>query len=699
MALAAAREMGSAEVSDIAIHQALAFRSTSTTVQLTVSAAGQFRICSEPSAWVLHATGSLSRGGKAQAGQASMEDIRNRCSKRIAGDEFYGQMAAHGLEYGPRFRGVLELWRGEGEALARLRPADDFTPMPDSAMQVLAAAVPDSADDAAYVPVSVDRVAQWGAMSTAVWSHVQAVVERDCVRGDVRLLNPSGGAVIELRGVRLQRVGANSTHDEVADRFYAMEWKSKNAEPAVAEAGRWLVFADRGGIAEGLAERLPGATLVRSGGIMPSNQTWTGLVDCRALDATSAGEVCGPVLELVQNIVRAGWRDVPRLYVVTRHLSLEQSPLWGMSRVIAMEHPELRCTTIGLGSHDSMDALTPELLADSIEDQIVLDDGGRRVARLVHGLADSARPLVPAGGRPFRLEITTPGVLDGLVLQEMIRRAPGPGEVELRVAAAALNFNDVMKAMGIYPGVGDGPVPLGNECAGTVVAIGEGVTGLAVGDEVVALAPYSFGSHVTTPAALVARKPAHLGFEEAASMPVAFLTAAYSLDRIGRLEPGERVLIHSAAGGVGLAAIQIAQQVGAEIFATVGTDEKREYLRSIGVRHVMDSRSLAFADEVMELTGGRGVDVVLNSLAGEAIAKSLAVVAPYGRFLELGKRDLYQNRQIGLWPFRKGLTYSVIDLAGLVQERPAMLGQLLRDLMNNDALRPRRGRCSVPAMR
>jgi phthiocerol/phenolphthiocerol synthesis type-I polyketide synthase C len=198
---------------------------------------------------------------------------------------------------------------------------------------------------------------------------------------------------------------------------------------------------------------------------------------------------------------------------------------------------------------------------------------------------------------------------------------------------------------------------------------------------VVAVVPSSFGSFVTASAGLVSRKPASLSFDEAATIPIAFITAVYALRHLSQLSEGDRILIHSASGGVGLAAVQIAQQVGAEIFATAGSPEKRAFLESLGVPHVMDSRSTAFADEVMARTDGKGVDVVLNSLAGEGMLKSLDVLAPFGRFLEIGKRDIYENRELGLAPFKKQLSYFSIDLERLFGERPAVGVKLFREVM------------------
>src|SRR4051812_23322232 len=222
---------------------------------------------------------------------------------------------------------------------------------------------------------------------------------------------------------------------------------------------------------------------------------------------------------------------------------------------------------------------------------------------------------------------------------------------------------------------------LGMECSGTISAVGQGVQGLEVGDAVMTAAPGSLRTHLTINAQFVVGKPDHVSFEEAATIPITFLTAYYSLNYLGRMQAGDRVLIHAAAGGVGLAAIQLAQRAGAEVFATAGTPGKRELLRAMGVEYVMDSRSLAFADEVMQFTGGQGVDIVLNSLAGEAIPKSLSILGPYGRFVEIGKRDIYEDSKVGLRPFRKNLSLFAVDLDKLCAERPELVETFLHEVM------------------
>jgi NADPH:quinone reductase-like Zn-dependent oxidoreductase/acyl carrier protein len=178
----------------------------------------------------------------------------------------------------------------------------------------------------------------------------------------------------------------------------------------------------------------------------------------------------------------------------------------------------------------------------------------------------------------------------------------------------------------------------------------------------------------------VIRRPTNLSFEECATIPITFLTAYYALHIQGRIRKGERVLIHGAAGGVGLAAIQIVQQAGGEIFATAGSAEKRAYLRTLGIKHVMDSRSLAFEDEIMQITHGEGVDIVLNSLAGEAMEKSLRVLRSFGRFLEIGKRDILEKSKLELLPFQHCLSYSAIDLDQLMFRDKPLVQEMMVEL-------------------
>ena len=403
-------------------------------------------------------------------------------------------------------------------------------------------------------------------------------------------------------------------------------------------------------------------------------------------------DVCGGALRLVQRLVTRGVST--SLILVTRGgqavvpggpVDAVQAPLWGLGGVVALEHPELHCRRIDLDPDaDAAAALADELLADlqpgstagALEDQIALRAGERHVPRLVpRRTAAGLRAPATDARTAYRLETTSRGMLDGLALVPAARRAPGAGEVEIEVAATALNFRDVMSALGTYPG---DPGPLGSECAGTVTAVGDGVSHVAVGDPVVALAAGSFASHVTAPATFVVRRPAALEALDAVTVPVAYVTAHFALHHLGRLSAGDRVLIHAAAGGVGLAAVHLARRAGAEVFATAGSAEKRAYLESIGVTHVMSSRTLDFADQILAATGGRGVDVVLNSLSGEFISRSFAALAPGGRFLEIGKRGWARERVEALG---KDIEFHVIDWGIDAERDPDLIRSMLGDIL------------------
>ena len=275
----------------------------------------------------------------------------------------------------------------------------------------------------------------------------------------------------------------------------------------------------------------------------------------------------------------------------------------------------------------------------------------------------------------YVLGVPPGGSLEALRWQPAERRAPEAGEVEIQVQTAGLNFKDVLLALHMLPATG--PI-LGVECAGEVVRVGAGVTHLAVGASVLAMAPGSFGRYVTVPARMVASLPDGLSFAAAATLPLAFLTVAYALEELAHLQPGERVLIHAAAGGVGQAAIQLAQRVGAEIFATA-SEGKWEVLRALGVKHIMNSRTLEFAEEIRQLTHGEGVDVILNSLRGEFTTQSLTLLKPGGRFLEIGLTDIRSADDVA--KLAPGASYHTIDLTELYQTGAEVLPRLLARIL------------------
>jgi acyl transferase domain-containing protein/SAM-dependent methyltransferase len=296
---------------------------------------------------------------------------------------------------------------------------------------------------------------------------------------------------------------------------------------------------------------------------------------------------------------------------------------------------------------------------------VTIADTAGRVLAIVKGY--TLRLLPPAtAARPAadnaELRIDMRGSLDTMAFTAAARPRVGADEVEIQVETTGINFIEVLYALGMLPEAPGGAFTFGLECAGTVTHVGSAVTGIAPGQRVAAFANASGRVHAVVPAATVAVLPDHLSWDDAATIPAAYMTAYTALVDQARLRRGETVLVHSAAGGVGLAAIHVARAIGARVLATAGSDEKRVYLRSLGVDLVMDSHSTAFAAETMAATGGRGVDVVLNSLAGAYIDLGLSVLASGGRFVELGKRDILDGRAVSLAPFRRRLSFIAVDV-------------------------------------
>jgi polyketide synthase 5 len=382
--------------------------------------------------------------------------------------------------------------------------------------------------------------------------------------------------------------------------------------------------------------------------------------------------------------------ESPRIYVVTRTAqtvlagdrpNLEQAGLRGLIRVIGIEHPHLRATQIDVDEATDTEQLARQLLGESEEDETAWRNGQWYAARLCPTpLRPEERQTTVADHEHdgMRLQIRTPGDLESMELVAAERISPGPGQIEVAVTASSINFADVLVAFGRYPAF-EGRLPqLGTDFAGVVTAVGPDVTDHKVGDHVGGLSPNGcWGTFITCDANLAITLPAGLTDEQAAAVTTATATAWYGLHELASIKAGDRVLIHSATGGVGQAAIAIARAAGAEIFATAGSEQRRQLLRDMGIEHVYDSRSIEFADLIRRDTEGYGVDVVLNSVIGAAQRAGLELLAFGGRFVEIGKRDIYGDTRLGLFPFRRNLTFYAVDLALMSFSHPDRLRDLL----------------------
>ncbi|MBC7840740.1 MAG: SDR family NAD(P)-dependent oxidoreductase [Gemmatimonadaceae bacterium] len=512
-------------------------------------------------------------------------------------------------------------------------------------------------------------------------------------------------------------LGTNGAGDGLEEQFVMLA--RTPAVPVAPSDGLWIVVAPPGGGGSSLAnafeargERVARVSPTAIGDALRAELSAAfsavrgpilGVVNCLELDTASrAGDelhmaalatasavralaVAQAMLTMSHDTVR---NAMPRLWCITRSSVrvsaadaaplMNASPVWGIVRTLQLEHPELAASCLDLpatASAADIDAVVSEVRAGAPEQQTALRDAQRLVARVKH--VSRAAPAFPTS---YVVAPRTRGTIDALAIDPRDIPAPGAGEVVIRVAATGLNFKDVLNVLGTYPGDAGA---IGGECAGVVVAAGADVRSLAVGDRVVGLASGAMSSHVCTPESLVVPLPDGMSFDTASSLPIAYLTAHHTLIELGRLQRGERILIHAGAGGVGLAAIRIAQRVGAEIFATAGSDSKRGFLRGLGVSHVFDSRSAAFSNEILALTNGEGVHVTLNSLSDDFVERSLAVTARGGRFLEIGKRGIWTAEQVAA--LGRQLEYHIVDWTGIARTSPERVGRDLRALLDDIA--------------
>jgi len=568
LALAAARQSfgeGEHVVEDIAVQQAMFFpQGAQRIVQTTLSpeTGGQrtFEVHSALAEnadgkyhWTMHACGTVRCAGSTDAAppddRVDLVAIRERLSDSRTREAFYREMAARGLNYGPAFQVLDSLRRGEGEAFAEVRLPDDVAressryrlhpALLDGCFQSMAGVVPLESDGSpspyTYMPVHLRRIRGYGRPAESMYCHAIRTSELtgpspETVEGDVQLLDQKGRILVELTGIRVQRLGraaVQTREADIRDWFYRVDWQPQPLGAGASITGNaaspWVILADHSGIGSQLAACLrqqgqacvivspgegPAASestehspvdplrgdayrelfdQLLSAGVTPSGIIYLGTLDLGEPTAGFGSDQfhrlgCAGALQLIQQLARTRFTRPPQLWLVTRGAqpvaeseatAFAQSPLWGLGRVAALEHPEMRCRLVDLDpsvkADDAARTLLEEIAKAGDEDQIAFRGGQRFVARLVpapelapkEDLSSSGLPA--AGSGAYRLRVRTPGRLDSLWYEPTGRRQPEPGQVEIEVRAAGLNFSDVLKAMGLYPGIKDEIVPLGIE--------------------------------------------------------------------------------------------------------------------------------------------------------------------------------------------------------------------------------------------
>ncbi|GAB3725688.1 hypothetical protein GCM10027598_43680 [Amycolatopsis oliviviridis] len=586
--------------------------------------------------WTRHANGTLVPDTDAAAQTVTWPPPGE--SQSLEG--FYDDLPGFGYE--GVFRGLKAVWIDGDDVHAEVElPADEdggfgiHPALLDAGLHAMF--LRESAENAGGLPFSWSGVRLRASGATALRLRITFHAE-DTV--SLTAVDPSGAEVLSVGSLVVRRPAARGR--ELPTGLFTVDW----TPVAVAEPVACTAYP----------EVVPGKPAVLS--VLPEDDP-----------VVSAHELGARVLEAIQDWVT---REESTLVVHTRHAAGPDATdpaaasIWGLVRSAQAEHQGRFVLVDGEAEDVPMAVATGE-------PQVAVRDGVPLVPRIAEAGAGVLLP--PAGS--WRLDKSGEGTVENLALEPIDEPELGPDDVRIAVRAAGLNFRDVLNVLGMYPGEAG---PLGCEVAGTVLATGAEVTDLAPGDRVMGMVHGGIGPVAIGERPFLTRVPDGWTDEQAATVPLVFLTAYYALVDLAGLKAGESILIHSAAGGVGMAATQLARHLGAEVFGTA-SEGKQHVLRAAGLPadHIASSRTLDFAEAFRTATGGRGVDVVLNSLAGEFVDASLDVTASGGRFLEMGKTDVRAPENVA---------YRAFDLIEAGRTRTAEIWTELTALFGKGALTP-----------
>jgi NADPH:quinone reductase-like Zn-dependent oxidoreductase/acyl carrier protein len=704
-------------------------------VQLTLSPLEEgwkFQVHSRPYG-VKDADWSLNADGTAIAGVGEEPDVVDpeepidaaiERMERMRPQELFETFDDMELSWGPNWSGSLKsLWLGEGEAIGDISVGEELSenlgtePMHPVLMDLCtgvafpafpALRAAEQGVSGLFLPLRYEQVTLKDKMPRRFYCRAKwrtNELDGETQVFDLDYIDRGGRSLGGIRGFTVKRAPREALlrglGGDATRLLYTLGWHEvplTPSEEAATPGGTWLVA----GFSE-LAAALPGCIpFDRShdsellGQVLAQahekGMPYTGIVwrsSPRPAEESTAEQISRLEAE-IENLLSAvhtaqadnSVKLPGGLWIVTeRAVATEsgepvdavQAALWGLGRTVLNEEPGLRSKLIDVdGSPEAVKLLTGMLASPVDEPELALRQGKALASRLLQW-SRSGHLNVPRAD-DYALLPTERGAIDNLRLTEKEVLPPDEGYVQVRVEAAGLNFRDVLNVLGLYPG---DPGPVGGDFAGTVTQLGEGVTGLEVGQRVYGTMQGAFASRFNVPAQFLAPIPDGVSAVEAATIPAAALTVRLSFDW-SKLNPGDKVLIHAASGGVGLAAIQMAQRHGAEVYATASTF-KRATLRKLGVKHVYDSRTTDFADQILEDTGGAGVDVVLNSLTSEGfIEATVRATAKNGRFAEIAKRDIWTPEQMA--EVRPDIAYEIVALDTVMFQEPDRIRDLLTEV-------------------
>ncbi|MEU9343333.1 type I polyketide synthase [Streptomyces sp. NPDC048278] len=655
--------------------------------------------------WTRHASGHLAPGTARTGDTHSLAVWPPAAAERIGIDDLYDTFAEAGFDYGPAFRGLREVWRRGDDlfAAATLPPAAEGTAdggfalhpvLFDSVLHaVVAGGAVDTAGGRGRLPFSWSGVEQVGPCGATVRIRISPAGE-DAV--SVAVADEHGRPVAQVGALTFRPVSAGqlrALRGGQEQPLYELGWQPVDKSRSESGAGRWALLGAEHGLASRRAdaggEEVPIHTSldeVLTGEVPPYVVLCLDdFVDAGPDLLATVERADARVLDWIQRFLGAERLAGSTLVVLTRLAldtgggerteSLAGASVWGLTRSAQTEHPgRFRLVDID-DTAESWSAFPGALTLG--EDQLALRHGTCLAPRMTPAAPVDNRIEPPAAGA-HRLGILRRGTLENLTWVPCPEAAEplSSGQVRIAVHAAGLNFRDITIALGLVERTGI-DAGLGSEGAGSVLEVADDVTDLAPGDRVMGIFPGAFGRVAVADRRLLMPVPDGWSYTEAASVPGAYLTAYYALFHLKRLEKGQRILVHAAAGGVGTAAVQLARHVGAEVYGTA-SPAKWPALRRLGLddRHLASSRSLDFEQRFLESSGGHGMDVVLNSLAHRFVDASLRLLPEGGSFIEMGKTDIRDHRQVAA--DHPGVDYRAFDL---YDAGPDLIGQMFRDVM------------------
>ncbi len=680
----------------------------------------------EGAEWTRHASGTLAPCGRESLqGQALTEEAGALAgewppagAEQVAVDGLYDDLASLGLDYGPDFQGLRALWRRGAELFAEvslsaglLSEAGSFAVHPallDGALHALGSAMTSGDGGGGGGGGGVRLPFSWSGVRLHARGAAALRVALRPLSGEaiaVSVADERGEPVVSVdslvaRAISPEQLRAGRPAGR--DALLRVEWVAAPVTPeadTVADPARDTALLEvqprsalAGAAAQGGGELasypdLASLGSAAEGGLAAPRYVLVDFTDAAGELPGAAHRLTLKALDLLQRWLADERLADSRLVLCTRGAvaaaagedlpGLAAAPVWGLVRSAQMESPGRIALIDFDGTESSWRALPAALAAISAETQLAVRQGVALAPRLTRAGAGQLTP--PAGPSEWRLGIgSAGGTLEDLHLlaNPEAERTLEPREVRLAVRAAGVNFRDVVAALGVVSLRGDWDA-IGSEGAGVVLEVGGAVEDLAPGDRVMGLLTGAFAQTAVADRSSLVRMPPHWSFAQAAAIPGAFLTAHYGLLELAALRPGERVLVHAAAGGVGMAAVQLAQALGAQVLGTASPG-KWGALRALGLEEaqIASSRDLEFRERLLAVTGGRGVDVVLNSLAGEFVDASLELLPSGGRFIELGKTDIRDAQQVAArYP---GVAYRAFDLIEASAER---IQEMLLDVL------------------